>query len=275
MKLRGCGTAIVTPFRPDGAIDEPALRALVAWQVESGIDFLVPCGTTGETPTLEREEWLQVVDVTIEVARERGHTVRAHDEFDNIKGSMLTPERLRDVDVVVDFTMPDAALENIEAVLQAGRNMVVGTTGWYQHMARIRRQVEKSGIGFLWAANFSIGVNLFFDIIRAAAPALKQGYQGHITEAHHVSKKDAPSGTAVKLQTIITEAGAPRLDITSLREGDVVGLHKLVLDSDADTITLTHNAKSRRGFAEGAVRAAEWLKGKKGFYDFKDVFREL
>ncbi len=214
--------------------------------------------------------------LVIEVARERGHNVRAHDEFDNIKGSMLTPERLHDIDVVIDFTAPEAALENIEAVLRARKNMVVGTTGWYQHMARILQDVKDAGIGFLYAANFSIGVNLFFQIVRAAAPALKQGYQGHITEAHHVSKKDAPSGTAVKIQTIVEDASGGRtLQITSLREGDVVGMHKLVLDSDADTITLTHNAKSRRGFAEGAVRAAEWLKGKQGFFDFKDIFREV
>jgi 4-hydroxy-tetrahydrodipicolinate reductase len=214
--------------------------------------------------------------LVIETARQRGHEVRAHDEFDNIHASMLTAERLRDIDVLVDFTVPDAVVENVTACARAGKNIVVGTTGWYRHMPQLRAEVEKSGIGFLWASNFSIGVNLFFEIARtAAAAAFKWGYTGHITEAHHVHKKDAPSGTAVSLADVVEKAGGSRPGIDSIREGEVVGMHMLTLDSPADTITLKHDAKSRLGFAEGAVRAAEWLKGKRGFFDFKDVFREL
>jgi 4-hydroxy-tetrahydrodipicolinate reductase len=211
----------------------------------------------------------------IQLAEQRGHQVRAHDEFDNIKASMLTPERLRDIDVVVDFTIPEVVLENAEAVARAGKNMVVGTTGWYQHIPRIRQMIESNGTGFLYGANFSIGVNLFFQIARTAAGALKQGYCGKITETHHVHKKDAPSGTAVKIQQVVEESGGKKLPIDSIREGEVVGLHTLMLESENDTITLTHDAKSRRGFAEGALRAAEWLKGRRGFYDFKDVFAEV
>ena len=120
-------------------------------------------------------------------------------------------------------------------------------------------------------------MNLFFEVARAVAAALRHDYSGQIFERHHVHKKDAPSGTAIALQQVIREASGKNedLEITSFREGDVVGLHEVVLESSADRIYLCHDAKSRRGFAEGAVRAAEWLAGKKGFYDFKDIWREL
>ena len=168
-------------------------------------------------------------------------------------------------------------LGNIEACVQAGKNMVVGTTGWYKEIDRIRRLVEEHNTGFLYAANFSIGVNLFLEVARTAAAALHHDYSGQIFERHHASKKDAPSGTAITLRNTIREASGKddELEITSFREGDVVGLHELVLESAADRIYLCHDAKSRRGFAEGAVRSAEWLAGKKGFYEFKDVWREL
>ena len=157
--------------------------------------------------------------------------------------------------------------------------MVVGTTGWHGEVDRVRNLVESHGTGFVYAANFSVGVNLFLDVARAAAAALKHDYSGQIFERHHVQKKDAPSGTAIAIQRVIREASGPaegkHLEITSFREGDVVGMHEVVLESSADRIYLCHDAKSRQGFADGAVRAAEWLAGKKGFYDFKDVWREL
>jgi 4-hydroxy-tetrahydrodipicolinate reductase len=153
--------------------------------------------------------------------------------------------------------------------------MVVGTTGWYGEIPRVKQLVEQSGTGFLYAANFSIGVAVFMEAARAAAAALKQGYEGQIIERHHVHKKDAPSGTAVKLRDAMEQAGGQKLDIQSIREGETVGMHVVVLDSPNDTIMLTHDAKSRRGFAEGAIRAAEWLKDKKGFYEFKDVMGQL
>jgi 4-hydroxy-tetrahydrodipicolinate reductase len=118
-------------------------------------------------------------------------------------------------------------------------------------------------------------VNVFFEVARVAAAALKHGYNGEIMERHHAQKKDAPSGTAVVLQKILHETGGQELEIVSLREGETVGLHEIVLDSHNDTIRLAHDAKSRRGFAEGAVRAAEWLVGRSGFYDFREVWREL
>ena len=210
-----------------------------------------------------------------EAARERGHQVRALGSIDNPGGAALGQENLRGVDVVIDFSTPKAVLENIAACARAGAAMVVGTTGWYGELPRVRELVEKSGIGFLYASNFSIGVNVFFDVAAAAAGALAQGYSGAIEERHHVQKKDKPSGTAAVLQRIVKEKSGAELEITSVREGDIVGTHILTLHSVGETITLTHESHSRRGFAEGAVRAAEWLAGKKGFFEFKDVWRGM
>jgi len=216
-----------------------------------------------------------------EVAVERQHDVRTAGAKENAACAALAPQKLRDIDAVIDFTAPHCVIAHIEACVRSGKNMVVGTTGWYgeEHaeLDRIRRLVEQHGTGFMYAANFSVGVNLFFDVARAAAAALRQGYSGQIFERHHVHKKDAPSGTALAIQRVIHEASGQSedIEITSFREGEVVGLHEVVLESSNDRIYLCHDAKSRRGFAEGAVRAAEWLAGKKGFYDFKDVWREL
>jgi len=210
-----------------------------------------------------------------EVARRRGHQVSVLCSIDNPNASALTSSQLAPFDVVIDFTTPQAVLANIEACIAARKNLVVGTTGWYNHLPHVRQIVEKAGIGFLYAANFSVGVNLFFEAARSAAAALQHEYFGHIFERHHIHKKDAPSGTAIALQRIVQGVGGTELEITSFREGDVVGMHELVFESPADTIYLCHDAKSRRGFAEGAVRAAEWLPGKKGFHDFKDVWKQL
>jgi len=210
-----------------------------------------------------------------EVARQRGHHVNVVGAAENRNAAALTIARLAAVDMVIDFTTPPCVLQNIEACIDAGRSIVVGTTGWYAELPRIRQMVEASESGLLYAANFSIGVNLFFEIARGAAAALQHEYFGQIFERHHAQKKDAPSGTAIALQKIIQDASGTELEITSFREGEVVGMHELMLDSPSDTIYLCHDAKSRRGFAEGAVRAAEWLAGKKGFFDFKDVWRQL
>jgi 4-hydroxy-tetrahydrodipicolinate reductase len=215
--------------------------------------------------------------VVAEVAADRKHHVRVAGSAENSNSAALTPETLRGIDAVIDFTAPHCVLANIEACVRVGKNMVVGTTGWHKEIDRIRRLVEEHNTGFLYAANFSIGVNLFLEVARTAAAALHYDYSGQIFERHHASKKDAPSGTAITLRSTIREASGKdeELEIISFREGEVVGLHELVLESAADRIYLCHDAKSRRGFAEGAVRAAEWLAGKKGFYEFKDVWREL
>ncbi len=212
-----------------------------------------------------------------DVAQERKHHTRIAGAKENADGAALTTETLSPIDAVIDFTTPHCVLSNIEACVKAGKNMVVGTTGWYKEIDQVRALVEQYKTGFVYAANFSVGVNLFFEIARTAAAALRHDYTGQIFERHHVHKKDAPSGTAIAIQNVIREASekSDELEITSFREGEVVGLHEVVLESPADRIYLCHDAKSRRGFAEGAVRAAEWLAGKKGFCDFKDIWREF
>jgi|SRR5579864_97072 len=223
--------------------------------------LLLGCGKTGS--------------LVADVARERGHEVEVLRAADNPNSSALTSSRLGTIDVAVDFTTPQCVLENIKACVAAGKNMVVGTTGWYSDIPAVRGEVERRHTGFLYGSNFSIGVNLFFDLARAAAPALQHHYGAQIYERHHAQKKDAPSGTAATMQRILKEASGAEVEITSFREGDVVGMHELVMNSANDSIYLCHDSKSRRGFAEGAVRAAEWIASKKGFFEFKDVWREM
>jgi len=211
------------------------------------------------------------------LAAERKHHTRVVGSKENASGEALTPEKLREIDAVIDFTAPHCVLANIEAGVKAGKNMVVGTTGWYKEIDHVRGLVERHNTGFVYAANFCVGVNLFFEIARTAAAALNHDYSGQIFERHHAQKKDAPSGTAIAIRRVIHDAAPEHgdLEITSFREGEVIGLHEVVLESAGDRIYLCHDAKSRRSFAEGAVRAAEWLIGKRGFFDFKDVWREL
>jgi 4-hydroxy-tetrahydrodipicolinate reductase len=225
--------------------------------------LILGCGKTGS--------------LVAEVARARGHNVRALDVDENADASALTPAFLAPFDVAIDFTTPSAVIANAEACIRAGKNLVVGTTGWYEQLPRLREMVVSAKTGFLYGSNFSIGVNLFFEIVATAAAALKYDYSGQILERHHAQKKDAPSGTAITIQKIVREAGGKEkeVEIVSFREGDVVGMHEVIFNSSGDRIYLCHEAKSRRGFAEGAVRAAEWLAGKTGFHEFRSVWREL
>jgi 4-hydroxy-tetrahydrodipicolinate reductase len=214
-----------------------------------------------------------------EVAGRRGHRVRVVGADENTNGAALAVQTLREFDVVMDFTAPSCVVCHIETCVNAGKTMVVGTTGWYGELDRVKGLVESRGTGFVYAANFSIGVNLFLDVARAAAAALHHDYTGQIFERHYIHKKDAPSGTAIAIQRTIREASGETkhedLEIISFREGEVVGMHEVVLESAADRIYLCHDAKSRQGFAEGAVRAAEWIANKKGFYDFRDIWRQI
>ena len=210
-----------------------------------------------------------------EVAQARRHHVSTLDADENANACALTPTFLAPIDAVIDFTTPTAVVANAEACVRAGKKMVVGTTGWYDQVPRLREMVLSANTGFLYGSNFSIGVNLFFEIVATAAAASKYDYSGQIFERHHAQKKDAPSGTALTIQNIVRQCGGQDLEIVSFREGDVVGLHVVTLDSANDRIYLCHDAKSRRGFAEGAVRGAEWLVGKTGFFEFRDIWREL
>jgi 4-hydroxy-tetrahydrodipicolinate reductase len=210
-----------------------------------------------------------------EVARSRRHHVQVLFAAENAGASALTPDSLAATDVVIDFTTPAAVVANVEACIRAKKNLVVGTTGWYDQVPRLREMVLSAETGFLYGSNFSIGVNLFFEIVATAGAALKYDYSGQIFERHHAEKKDAPSGTAVTIQQIVGQSGGQELEIVSFREGDVAGMHELVFNSAGDRIYLCHDAKSRQGYAEGAVRAAEWLAAKEGFYEFRNVWREL
>src|ERR1051326_2611819 len=193
-----------------------------------------------------------------EVAAERKHVLVIAGAKENIACAALTPESLRGIDTVIDFTTPHAVIMHIEACLRGGKNMIVGTTGWYEELDRIRKLVEEHGTGFVYAANFSIGVNLFFDAARRAAAALRHNYSGQIFERYHVHTKAVSSGTAIGMQRLRREASGSHqdLEITSFREGEVVGLHEVVLESPADRIYLCHDAKSRRGLAGGGVLGA-------------------
>jgi 4-hydroxy-tetrahydrodipicolinate reductase len=213
-----------------------------------------------------------------EVAHSRRHHVRVVSSAENAGGCALTADALSSVDAVIDFTTPAAVVANAEACIRAKKNLVVGTTGWHDEVPRLREMVLAAKTGFLYGSNFSIGVNLFFEIAATAGVALKYDYSGQIFERHHAQKKDAPSGTALTIQKVVRDAGgeaAQEIEIVSFREGDAVGMHELVFNSPADRIYLCHDAKSRLGFAEGAVRAAEWLAGKTGFYEFRDIWRKL
>ena len=210
-----------------------------------------------------------------EVAGERGHEIRSMTSHENQDSRGLTLSLLEQTDVVIDFTTPFAVVPNIIRCAEARVPIVVGTTGWYQHLEKVRELVRERKAAFLYGSNFSVGMNFFFKAVQAIAPILKGDYRGNLVERHHVHKKDKPSGTAVTLQKILEEASGQKVEIASVREGDTVGMHLVMLDSGNDTILLTHDAKTRMGFAEGAVRAAEWLKGRTGFYEFPDVVDQL
>jgi len=210
-----------------------------------------------------------------EVARHRRHHVRVLGSADNVNAGGITPALLTGVDAVIDFTTPAAVVANAEACIRAGKNLVIGTTGWYDHVPRLREMVQAAKTALLYGSNFSIGMNLFFEIVQTAAPALDFEYSGQIFERHHAQKKDAPSGTAITLQGLLRAMGGQELEIVSFREGDVVGMHEVVFNSPHDRIYLCHDSKSRRGFAEGAVRGAEWLAGKQGFFEFREIWKQL
>ena len=213
--------------------------------------------------------------VIADVASEHGHGVRVVGEEENRNAMALTAPFLAGFDAVIDFTTPSAAVANMRACLANGARMVVGTTGWYQHLDDMRALAARKDAGFLYGANFSLGVQALYRLARELAVAVP-GYQFRITETHHASKKDAPSGTALSLRQVV-QAANPSLhvEIESKREGDVAGVHVLEARSDDEVITLAHEAFSRRAFAEGAVRAAEWIAGKTGVWDFSEIAGQL
>lgn len=193
-------------------------------------------------------------------------------------GAGITPGSFRGVDVAIDFTTPEAVPGNAERIAALGVPLVVGTTGWSAHLPRVREAVERHGSGLLHGANFSVGVQVFYRLAEAAARLLaaEASYDAWAYEIHHKMKKDAPSGTLLQILKVMEGAGYGRpVDVASNRAGAVPGTHQLGFDSEADTITLEHRARSRAGFAHGALRAARWMIGRTGFYEFSQVWEEI
>ena len=191
----------------------------------------------------------------------------------------LAPEDFEGIHAAIDFTVPQAERQNADAIDSLGVNLVIGTTGWLEQIDAVRCAVERHGTGLVWSPNFSIGVNAFFQVVAEAARLLatQPEYGAWAWEIHHAAKKDAPSGTLLKLVEEMKKAGYARaIDTSSSRAGAVPGTHEVGFDSAADTISLRHTARSREGFARGALKAAQWIVGKKGFYEFSEiVFSEL
>jgi 4-hydroxy-tetrahydrodipicolinate reductase len=218
-----------------------------------------------------------------EVAAERSHSVRVLASSENTNASALTPAFLKDFDVAIDFTTPEAVVANMHAGLPNGLRMVIGTTGWYDHLPEIRTLAQQHSTPLLYGTNFSIGMQMMLKLAKEMTATLKDaGYTFAISETHHVSKLDAPSGTALTLRDVV-QSTLGRNDvgqneevvINANRTGDIAGAHSLIATSSCDRILLTHESKSRRPFAEGAVRAAEWLSTHDGIHDFHEVFTEL
>lgn len=196
------------------------------------------------------------------------------DEFNNVEGAGMTAQNFSGIDVAIEFSTPQTVVANIERLAELGVNMVVGTTGWLAELDRVKSIVENRRIGLVWSANFSIGVNVFQRLAAEAARLLEHQdqYEAWAWEIHHSAKKDAPSGTLLKLVEEMRRAGWDRaIDQASSRAGAIPGTHEIGFDSAADTITLRHTARSREGFARGALKAARFISGKQGFYEFGEI----
>jgi 4-hydroxy-tetrahydrodipicolinate reductase len=213
-----------------------------------------------------------------EVAAQRGHGVHVLDAKENKDAGALTPPFVAGFDVVIDFTAPEAVVQNMRACLATGARMVVGTTGWYDKLADMRGLVERKQAALLYGTNFSIAVQVMMKLAKEMGASLgAAGYKFSVVETHHASKVDAPSGTAISIAEMVARGAGREIEvpIEAIREGDAMGTHVLTAASDAERLVLTHESMSRRGFAEGAVRAAEWLSTRTGSYDFRDVYTEL
>jgi 4-hydroxy-tetrahydrodipicolinate reductase len=183
--------------------------------------------------------------------------------------------RMQGVEVAIEFTHPGAVLENARRAADLGCHLVVGTTGWGEHLGEIRAIVDRARIGMVYGSNFSVGAQLFFKLSEAAAAIFADFplYEPYITETHHRFKKDAPSGTALELKKRVQPAfGEREIPVGSIRTGYVPGTHELGFDSEADTVIVRHTARGRLGFAEGALYAARWIAGRKGVYTFAELF---
>ena len=220
------------------------------------------------------------------IAKERGHEIVSIIDIDNTAD--FESEAFKRADVSIEFTVPHVALGNIRSAFAAGVPVVCGTTGWIEDLPILKQEIEENGNALFWSSNFSIGVNVFMALNKYLAKLMNKfpGYNVEMTEVHHTQKLDAPSGTAITLAEDIleklqrktnwskeVESNPEELAIKSIREGQVPGIHTIVYDSEVDSISITHDAKSREGFAFGAVIAAEFLAGKHGYFTMRDLLR--
>ena len=214
-----------------------------------------------------------------QLAPEYGFEVRAKfGRENNLHEAGITRESLQGVEAAVEFTTPDSAPDNLRRLAFLGINSVSGTTGWFEHLPAVHESVLAEGTALVYGANFSVGVNVFIETVARAAAffAKYPEYEAWGWEIHHSAKKDALSGTLKKLAEEMRTSGYDRaLTLTSNRAGSHPGTHEIGFDSGADTITLRHTARSREGFARGALRAARWIAGKKGVFEFREILGEL
>ncbi len=215
-------------------------------------------------------------------------------KIDPVKfGNRINEKTVRDADVCIDFTTPAAVLENIKKLATLKKNMVIGTTGWLDNIENVKKIISENNLGFIYSSNFSLGMNIFFKIVDYATKltANISEYDIYGVEKHHKNKLDSPSGTAKMLTDIVLKNNKTKtipqydrvngkikeneLHFVSIRAGSIFGEHTIALDSDADSITLSHNLKNRNGLAIGALLAAKWIADKKGFYNFSEIFEEI
>ena len=211
-----------------------------------------------------------------ELAIDRGWQVSAViGERESAEGVGISRKSLGEPDVAVEFTQPDAAVANATACLRCAIPVVVGTTGWYESLPGVTRIATETGTPLLWSPNFSLGVNVMIEVARYAAGLMRnlEGFDAHIIETHHTRKKDAPSGTAIAIGKAASDALERPIPTTSIRTGSVPGTHELVFDGAFEQLSIAHEARDRRVFAEGALTAADWLIGKKGVFTMRDVLQ--
>jgi 4-hydroxy-tetrahydrodipicolinate reductase len=212
------------------------------------------------------------------LASEQGHQVALTlTSRDANRSVQELAQELQSSDVAIDFSVAAAVQKNVEVCARAGVPLVEGTTGWHANVDAVRHIVNEAKASLVYGANFSVGVQVFYRIAGHAAQLLRalESYDAFIEEAHHKRKRDAPSGTAVQLRNIVEEGLGREVPVTSTRAGYIPGTHKLGFDSAGDQITLAHTARSRDGFADGALLAAGWIVGRKGIYEFSEVFEEI
>lgn len=212
------------------------------------------------------------------LALQKSHEiVRVIDEEAASLSSEKLASELDGADAAIDFSIAAAVLKNVEAANRAGVSLVEGTTGWQNDFDQVRQFVLENEGSFVYGANFSIGVNLFYKIVSQAAELFAKvgGYEAFLEEQHHSRKVDAPSGTALKLRSLVAEHFDGELPVAATRAGDIPGTHRVGFDGTADQVLLEHAARSREGFASGAILAAEWVVGKTGFWEFPDVLDQI